>query len=233
MRLDRFVSNVTGISRRDVQRLIRSGEVRVEGHKATSGSSRLQPNQAVTLGDQILHWPKAVYLMLNKPANYVCANTDGHHPIALDLIDESLTAAKEPLQIAGRLDLDATGLLLITNDGQWNHQITSPKSHCLKTYRVDLASPISLEAVSALEQGVQLKSEDKPTRPCTVEVLGERQLLIHISEGKYHQVKRMMAAVGNHVVALHRLRIGSIELDPDLAPGAYRHLNANEIDCFQ
>lgn len=166
--------------------------------------------------------------MLHKPAGYVCANTDGNHPVVLDLLDEDWL---DDLQIAGRLDIDTTGLVLLTDDGQWNHRMTAPARECSKVYRVTLHAPLSAAAAEQLHNGVVLVDEKKRTRPAQLQFLDEQQteLLLTIHEGKYHQVKRMFAAVGNHVVALHRERIGNIVLDPALAPGAYRALTAAEI----
>ena len=164
--------------------------------------------------------------MLNKPAGVVCATRDRAHRTVLDLLDEP---NKTGLHVAGRLDIDATGLVLITDDGEWSHHITSPRHKQPKTYRVELAEPLTDVARLALEAGVQLNGEPRPCAPAGVEVVAERVLRLTLTEGKYHQVKRMLAAVGNHVTALHRERIGSIVLDPALPEGGYRQLLPEEV----
>ncbi len=168
------------------------------------------------------------YFMLHKPAGYICANRDGHHPVALDLIHEQ---RRDSLQIVGRLDIDTTGLVLLTDDGQWNHRITAPASQCAKSYCVELAQPITDSAAKQLCDGVQLEGEKKLTKPAQLAVIDTegRQVRLVIQEGKYHQVKRMLAAVGNHVVSLHRESVGNVVLDAALVAGDYRALTAAEV----
>ncbi|WP_461480615.1 pseudouridine synthase [Porticoccus sp.] len=227
MRLDRYISNASDYSRARIKHLVRQGLVLINGTVADS------PARAVAEGDQIsvagaaIHTPRPRYLMLHKPPGVVSATKDSEHPTALDLLDEP---RPEQLQIAGRLDLDTTGLLLITDDGQWNHRITSPRSHCRKTYRVEVAEALPDALVTKFHDGLWLEGEKRRCLPADLEITGTHSALLTISEGKYHQVKRMFAAVGNHVTALHRLQVGQIALDPDLAPGEYRSLTQQEID---
>lgn len=129
----------------------------------------------------------------------------------------------------GRLDKDTTGLLLLTSDGQWSHSVTSPRRECRKSYRVWLAEAIPDEACRALEKGVMLNGDNTMTRPAEVQVHDDKIIDLTISEGRYHQIKRMLAAVGNRVEALHRFRIGNIKLDEALAPGEFRALTPQEI----
>ena len=164
--------------------------------------------------------------MLNKPEGYVCSTDDPDHPTVLYFLDEPVA---HKLHAAGRLDIDTTGLVLMTDDGQWSHRITSPRHHCEKTYLVTLESPVSDDTAEHFAKGVQLHNEKDLTKPAVLEVITPTEVRLTISEGRYHQVKRMFAAVGNHVVGLHRERIGAIELDPDLAPGEYRPLTEEEI----
>jgi 16S rRNA pseudouridine516 synthase len=170
------------------------------------------------------HGPR--YFMLNKPEGYVCSTDDPDHPTVLYFLDEPVA---HKLHAAGRLDIDTTGLVLMTDDGQWSHRITSPRHHCEKTYLVTLESPVSDDTAEHFAKGVQLHNEKDLTKPAVLEVITPTEVRLTISEGRYHQVKRMFAAVGNHVVGLHRERIGAIELDPDLAPGEYRPLTEEEI----
>jgi 16S rRNA pseudouridine516 synthase len=226
MRLDKFLSNNTAYSRAQVHRFIRSGDVSVNGESKVKADQKILDTDDIYLHQELITSQPPRYLMLNKPAGYVCANHDSENPIVIDLLDE---VRKEDLQIVGRLDKDTTGLVLITDDGQWNHQITAPVSHCQKAYLVTLADPISSETTQLFKQGVLLDGEKKLTAPAELELLGSHQAKLIISEGKYHQVKRMFAAAGNKVVTLHREKIGNLLLDPALKPGQYRSLTSQEI----
>ena len=229
-RLDQFLASTTGLSRKEAKTAISRGRVRVDQVPCRSASTRLSDTAEVTLDGRPCILPGERYLMLNKPAGVVSATRDSDHPTALDLLPKELT---RDLHIAGRLDADTTGLLLLTSDGQWSHRVTSPRVNCPKTYRVSLDTPITDTAVRALEQGLHLRNDPVPTRPAKVVVLEDKVIELTISEGRYHQVKRMMAATGNHVLALHRQRIGGITLDPALQPGEYRPLTTSEIDSIR
>lgn len=166
------------------------------------------------------------YIMLHKPQGYISATQDEVYPCVLKLLPVELAAN---LQCAGRLDVDTTGLLLLTDDGQWSHRLRSPKKACNKVYQVDLAEPLAENVAGRFAEGVMLHGEDKATLPAALEVITPTRVLLTIQEGKYHQVKRMFAAVGNHVESLHRLQIGNIWLDDNLEPGQWRHLTEEEI----
>ncbi|MDX7992587.1 16S rRNA pseudouridine(516) synthase RsuA [Xenorhabdus littoralis] len=231
MRLDKFLSQQLGISRNDVGRELRAGLVTVDSEVIKAGAYKLKPDQQIAYDGTILQQldgPR--YFMLNKPQGYVCSTDDPSNPTILYFIDEPVA---HKLHSAGRLDIDTTGLVLLTDDGQWSHRITSPKHHCEKTYLVTLELPISEETEQKFLAGVQLNGEKTLTKPAKLEVIEPQVVRLTISEGRYHQVKRMFAAVGNHVVELHRERIGEIYLDPELAPGEYRALTANEINNIQ
>ena len=173
------------------------------------------------------------YLMLHKPANVECTTKPGLYERAHDLIE---LPNVERLSIVGRLDVDTTGLVLMTDDGQCNHRVTSPKKACAKRYRVTLARPLEgdelARAVEDFDHGLMLDGEEKPTRPARLEMETATVGLLWITEGRYHQVKRMFAAIGNHVEALHREAIGAVELDPELEPGECRFLRPEEIASF-
>ncbi|WP_223794777.1 16S rRNA pseudouridine(516) synthase RsuA [Marinobacter sp. F4216] len=226
-RLDQFISLSTPLSRKEARRAIHASRVQVDGEACKKTHIKIPETASVTLDGQPCTILGPQYLMLNKPVGVVSATRDSEHPTALDLLPQELT---RDLHIAGRLDIDTTGLLLFTTDGQWSHRITSPRVECQKTYRVTLSEPIEQPAISALESGVELRNESKPIRPAGITVLEPKVIELTISEGRYHQVKRMLAAVGNHVEALHRIRIGQITLDPTLGPGEYRPLTQAEID---
>ncbi|PHQ14079.1 pseudouridine synthase [Marinobacter profundi] len=226
MRLDFFVASTSGLSRKEAKRAISAGRVLVDNVPCTRANTSVCETRKIALDGTPLVLPGARYLMLNKPAGVVSATRDGEHATALDLLPAQWRAG---LHIVGRLDRDTTGLLLLTDDGQWSHRVTSPRIECPKTYRAWLAEPVSPAMLEQLAEGVLLKNDPKPTRPAEVRQLAERIIELTITEGRYHQVKRMLAAVGNHVTGLHRSRIGGIILDPALAEGDYRALTADEI----
>jgi 16S rRNA pseudouridine516 synthase len=229
IRIDRFISNATSLSRSQVQRVIRAGRVRVDGVQIKKGSIPVRLDAEVYLDESMVAPPLPRYFMLNKPIGVVCAAHDPSHRTVLDLFD---VPNRTTLHIAGRLDIDSSGLVLLTDDGQWSHRITAPSNHCAKTYRVTIAEPLTAEQASRLENGLLLKGETKPTRPARVERIAEHVLYLTITEGRYHQVKRMFAALGNRVEGLHRLSIGSLSLDQSLSPGGYRALSLEEVALF-
>ncbi|AWF81887.1 16S rRNA pseudouridine(516) synthase RsuA [Microbulbifer sp. A4B17] len=226
IRLDKAVSQVTDLSRTDVKRAAWAGRITVNGEVVTNAATKIQVSDELCLDDEPLHEPGPRYIMLNKPLGYVSATKDGEHPTVLDLIDEP---NKEKLHIAGRLDIDTTGLVLLTDDGQWSHKVTSPNHHCDKTYYALLAEKIEEDAVAKFAKGVWLNNEKKRTKPAKLEILFANEVRITIGEGRYHQVKRMFAALGNKVLELHREKIGEIILDEELQEGDYRLLTPEEI----
>lgn len=226
MRLDFFLAHSTGLSRKQVKILIGKGAVRVEGEPRPKANTKVSEGQAVWLHEELVQLPGHRYLMLHKPDGVVCSTEDGEHRTVLDLVPAEL---RRDLHPAGRLDRDTTGLVLLTSDGEWSHRLTSPNHECGKRYRVRCVEPVSDEDLQALREGIVLRREDRPTLPALAERVTEHELLLTITEGRYHQVKRMLAARGNKVVGLHRERVGEIELDTGLAPGEFRVLTEEEI----
>lgn len=230
MRLDKYLSASTGLTRSQATKVIRQKRVTVNGLLAKQGAMQLPADAVVELDDQVVAPTGPRYIVLHKPAGYVCSSDDPEHPTVMQLLDEPLL---EKLNPVGRLDLDTTGLLLITDDGQWLHRITSPKHHVAKTYRVWLADPIPASAVQAFADGVLLRGEKDLTLPAELNIVAEQEALLTIREGRYHQVKRMFAAIGNKVVRLHREKIGDFQLPDDLAEGEYRVLSLSETALVQ
>lgn len=230
MRLDKYISNATDLSRTDVKKLIKSGLVSVDDETAKSGSQKVTDDQEIAIEGSTIQLMTTRYFMMNKPAGVVSATKDHTNPTALDLIYEH---RNDQLQIAGRLDIDTTGLLLITDDGQWNHIVTSPRTDCKKIYAVELENAVSEDYHKKLEAGIALEGEKRRCLPATMQVIDDHHIQLSISEGKYHQVKRMITSLGNEVVSLHRLQIGGIALDPELEPGDYRPLTEEEIASIQ
>ncbi|PCM42960.1 pseudouridine synthase [Marinobacter sp. ANT_B65] len=226
MRLDQFIATSSLLSRKEARRAIHAGSVTVNSEIWKDTGKHIPAGAQVVLEGETLTLQGERYLMLNKPSGVVSATRDSEHPTALDLLPAELT---RDLHIAGRLDADTTGLLLLTTDGQWSHRITSPKVNCPKTYQARLSTPLSESAIESLRAGVMLRNDPVPTKPAQVNVLEPDLIELTISEGRYHQVKRMLAAAGSHVETLHRQSIGDIILDPALEPGAYRELTEQEI----
>lgn len=227
MRLDKYLAHATGLTRSRAHGMIRSGQVTVDGKVVKIIGFKVPDTAEVAWRDRAVAPGGKRYLMLNKPEGVVCATADAAHKTVLDLLDVD---NKKGLHVAGRLDIDTTGLVLISDDGDWSHRITSPKHRCSKTYRAVLAEAVDESVVAQFAEGLELRGEAKKTLPAELELLSPTEVRLTISEGKYHQVKRMFAAVGNRVVQLHREAIGTIELDPALKPGEWRALSAEEID---
>jgi len=237
MRLDDYLTKAcftdgasTLVSRKEAKRAIGKGQVTVNGELCRKAAHAVAPDDQVTLDAAVLHLPGERYLMLNKPEGVVSATVDGLNETVLDLIAPGF---REGLHVVGRLDRDTTGLILLTTDGQWSHRITSPRHEHSKTYRVSLAEPLSESACEQLRQGVKLKSDRSLTAPAQVTRISEQEIDLTLTEGRYHQVRRMLAAVGNHVEALQRTHIAGVALDTDLAPGESRALTQEEIEALR
>lgn len=229
VRLDRFVSQATGMSRSQARDLIRRGGIEVDGVVCRQAAFQLGGDQSVVHQGQALHLPESLYLMLHKPRGLLSANSDGRQATVMTLFPPALARR---LHLVGRLDKDTSGLLLLTDDGAWSHRIASPVHACAKTYRAELAQPLCADAEQRLAAGLSLRSETRPTRPAVIERLGLQTVRITITEGRYHQIRRMFAALGNRVTALHRESVGGLVLDAALAPGQWRSLSAAERDAL-
>lgn len=208
--------------------MIAKGHVEVNGHIVRIERSQVHESNSVTLNGDLLTLRPFRYLVMNKPANTICSNIDEAYPSLFNYVEVD---NKSELHIAGRLDADTTGLVLITDDGSWSFNIITPSKYCEKTYRVGLSKPIKEEAISAFQQGIQLQGEDKLTMPAKLSIISPQEVLLTITEGKFHQVKRMFQAIGNRVVSLHREQIGDIHLDLEL--GQWRYLTADEVRSFR
>ena len=226
MRLDKYLTTVTNLSRTESKRILKSNRVTVDGCHVTEPSTQVGECAQVAIDGEPLRSAAARYFMLNKPLGYVSATKDKQHLTVLEWFDEDNL---DRLHIAGRLDIDTTGLLLLTDDGQWSHRVTSPKHNCNKTYWLQTVDPITDAAIEKIQQGILLDNEKRATKPAAIELIDVQTARLTISEGKYHQVKRMFAAVGNKIETLHREQIDDIVLDENLMPGEYRALTEQEI----
>ncbi|WP_257295432.1 16S rRNA pseudouridine(516) synthase RsuA [Endozoicomonas sp. YOMI1] len=231
MRLDKYLCESTELSRANAKKCLHRGEVTCDGIVVKNSAFKVPDNCEVRLLGELVKTRGLRYIMLNKPEDTLCSNVDEVYPSVLSLLDIPKAYS---LHIAGRLDADTTGLVLITDDGQWSHRLTSPVKVCGKRYRVQLADPLpedkTVELIEQFASGIELKSEKALTKPALLEVLAPSEVLLTITEGKYHQVKRMFAAIGNKVMSLHREQVGDIALDLSLRPGEWRYLAQDEID---
>jgi 16S rRNA pseudouridine516 synthase len=227
MRVDRFLSNLPRFNRQQVRLLLVERRVTVDGVAVSDPHHEVREFSRVCVDDEVLQVGKpARYFMLHKPQGCVSATTDPQHPTVLDLLDEP---DKGELHIAGRLDFNTTGLMLITNDGQWSRRLTQPQTKLPKVYRVETEQAITPEYAVTFAAGVYFAFEDLTTQPAELELLGPKTARLSIVEGRYHQVKRMFGHFDNKVIGLHRERMGALVLDDLLAPGEYRALTDDEI----
>jgi len=227
MRLDKFLCKSTELTRARAVVIIEAGEVCVNDDVITDSGVQVHENNRITLNGQVLTPRASRYIMMHKPLDTLSSNVDGDYPSVMNGLDIDKVC---DLHIAGRLDADTTGLVLVTDDGRWSFNIINPKYHCEKVYRVTLRDPIGGDVAGKFLRGVQLQGEKSLTRPAKLEVVSPKEVLLTITEGKYHQVKRMFAAVGNRVNGLHRQQIGDIRLD--IGVGQWRYLTAEEINSF-
>ena len=234
MRLDKFLAHVTGHSRSDVKKFLKQKKVRVDGEVMTSAGFHVDVEKhVVTMFEEQLFYQKYVYLMMNKPQGYLSATKDGQDATVMELLDAYYD--RFDLKIAGRLDKDTEGLLLLTNDGQFLHNVIAPKKQVYKRYVAHIEGELTAEDKMALEKGVVIKDgKDKlfTTAPARVYVINAQEVEIEICEGKFHQVKRMFASVGHQVISLKRLAIGGLKLDASLALGEYRELEVDELEAI-
>ena len=215
-------------SRRECAALVWAGQVSVGGRTLEDPQELFHPAGFVFHVNGVA-WPchEHALLLLHKPAGYECSRKPRHHPGVLSLLPVPLQ--RRGVQPIGRLDEDTTGVLLLTDDGTLIHRLTSPKHHVPKVYEVGCKHPLNDDQVQRLLHGVVLDDEPAPVRAAAAQTTGQHSLRLTLTEGKYHQVKRMLAAVGNRVTALHRSRIGGLELPADLAPGQWRWLDAQQL----
>jgi len=227
MRLDRFLANLPCYNRQHVRLLLVQRRVRVDGQVAADPLTAVREFSRVEVDEQLVHAGRpARYLMLNKPTGCVSATQDPQHRTVLELLPAEL---RDDLHIAGRLDFNTTGLLILTNDGQWSRRLTQPTTKLPKHYLVETEDEIGEHYAAKFHEGLYFAFENLTTQPAQLDILGPRQARLAIVEGRYHQVKRMFGHFDNKVVGLHRESMGAIRLDPALAPGAFRALTTEEI----
>ena len=232
MRLDRFLSEGGFGSRSQVKKILKDHKVQVNGSFISDGKIIVEPyKDEVFVGTQRVEYQELVYYLFYKPGGCVCANKDSIHATVFQYVPMN---KKQDLFTVGRLDLDTEGLLIITNDGKFSHSIMSPKKHVEKTYIALWDKDATLEDVTAFEHGIDI-GDDKITKPAKLSYDADspQKVTITISEGRYHQVKRMSANVGKEVLKLKRLQVGKFVLDERLKPGEYREFTKEEMEYVE
>ncbi len=226
LRLDKYLADCGFASRKELRQIIKDGRVSVNGIACTVAQAKIDTeSDTVSLDGSVIRYEKYRYFMLNKPGGVLSATEDGKQGTVLDLL--SPEHKRLGLFPVGRLDKDTTGLLLLTNDGDFAHRVISPKSNVMKRYRAETHGVCTTEDVTAFQNGIVLKDGLK-CLPARLEI-AEACCYVSVAEGKYHQVKRMLASVGKPVTALKRLSIGSLCLDESLKEGEYRELTQDEL----
>ena len=225
IRIDKYLCDMSIGSRSEIKEYIRKKLITVDGVVVTDPGMKISEDSAVTFKGEPLQYKQFRYYMLNKPQGVVSATKDNIDTTVMDLLKGVNTRDMFPV---GRLDKDTEGLLIITNDGELSHRLLSPRSHVDKCYLVQLMHSITADDIKSLSKGVDI-GDDTLTLPAKVEAIAADRIYLTITEGRYHQVKRMLEAVGNKVVFLKRVSFGPLELDSELAPGQYRELDDSEI----
>lgn len=226
MRLDKFLCDTAGLTRTEAKNAVKKGQIAVNGQVQKAADFKVKENtDTVTFLGKPLTYVVFHYYMLHKPAGVITATEDKKESTVMDILREEKVKNLFPV---GRLDKDTEGLLLVTDDGELAHNLLSPKKHVDKEYLVKVMNSISEEDCRKLSEGVDI-GDEKPTAPAKVERVAEKEILLTIREGRFHQIKRMLQAVGNEVLYLKRLSMGSLRLPEDLEKGAYRPLSEEEI----
>ena len=225
-RLDKFLCEQEIGSRSEVKNFLKKGHVTVNGVICKNADLKIDPEiDMVAYQGKALRYQQFYYYMMHKPAGVITATEDSSQKTVMELLGDSF---RKDLFPVGRLDKDTEGLLLITNDGELSHTLLSPKKHVPKTYLVQIPEKLEAMQIQTLEQGVDI-GDDKITLPAKVQLVDENHILLTIHEGRYHQVKRMLSAVGSQVLYLKRMTFGTLNLDPSLEKGSYRELMEDEI----
>ena len=225
-RLDRLLSQYLQTSRSRLRPVLAAGRVTVNGIVEKDRQRIVGPFDRVEVDGRTLHGREPMYLMMHKPAGVVSATCDERHTTVMDLLPAALQGE---LHLAGRLDFNSTGLVILTNDGAWSRWLSQPETGLWKHYRVKVARPLRASDVADFAAGMTFAYEGIVTRPARLEIRAEHEADVWLQEGKYHQIRRMFARTGNKVVALHRVAVGNLTLDKTLTPGESRALTDQEM----
>ena len=229
IRIDRFLCHMGIGSRSEIKKFLKTCRVKLNGKFEKSPNTQVDIDKdEILFDDEIVIYKEFTYLMLNKPKDYISATFDPKLPTVLELLE--FPYSNMELFPVGRLDIDTTGFLILTNDGKFSYNVTNPKKKVNKKYLVTLRDDISSNQIESLENGIYFEKEDFTTENAKVEEISKRKIYLTISEGKFHQVKRMLEYVGNEVVELKRVSIGNLSLDEKLELGEYREITNTELE---
>ena len=231
MRVDKMIGNTGLDTRKNIKRNAKKGALVINGEVVKDSSVKVDPfvDEVFYMG-HFVEYIDNLYLILNKPAGVLSATQDRDKTV-IDLLDDFYLNYK--LSIAGRLDKDTTGLILLSTDGKFIHKITSPNSQITKTYEVKTRDKIEENLIEEFKKGVYIKEDDYTARPAELIIQGDKEAIVKVTEGKYHLVKRLFSNLGNEVVSLKRIAIGDLDLDPYLDEGDYRELTEKELALFK
>ena len=230
MRVDKMIGNANLDTRRNIKRNAKKGGLVINGELVKDTSTQVDPNvdEVFYMGEYVDYFEN-IYIMMNKPAGYLSATIDQDLTV-IDLLDPFYQNLD--LSIAGRLDKDTRGLLLISTDGKFVHKVTSPNSNIEKTYLVETRDIIDESFIEKFQEGVEIKEEAYIARPAKLQIIDDKKAIVKVTEGKFHLVKRLFSNLGNEVISLKRTAIGELSLDPHLEEGSYRELTEEELDLF-
>lgn len=232
MRLDNFLNKALNVSRSEASKIIKNKQITINGKIVIKKDAYIdEQKDVIKYNDEIIEYKEFIYIMLNKPKGYLSATKDSKDKTVLDLID-----TKREIFPVGRLDKDTEGLMLLTNNGKYAHFLTSPNHHVVKKYYVEVEKEITEEEITLFCNGLEIrdgKDELYITKDANVDLLTPKSCYVYISEGKFHQIKRMFEKLNNKVLYLKRVKFGDIELDPTLELGEYRELTEEEIKLFK
>lgn len=230
MRVDKMIGNANLDTRRNIKRNAKKGGLVINGELVKDTSTQVDPNvdEVFYMGEYVDYFEN-IYIMMNKPSGYLSATID-QDPTVIDLLDPFYQNLD--LSIAGRLDKDTRGLLLISTDGKFVHKVTSPNSNIEKTYLVETRDSIDESFIEKFQEGVEIKEEAYIARPAKLQIIDDKKAIVKVTEGKFHLVKRLFSNLGNEVISLKRTAIGELSLDPHLEEGSYRELTEEELDLF-
>lgn len=225
-RIDKIIATQTEYSRKDVKKMISQKKIEVDGKIIKSADEKIKENAVIKINGKELNIKKNIYLILNKPKGYISATEDKNMKTVLDLVPEKYQHRE--LFPAGRLDKDTTGMMIITDDGKFAHNILSPKKHIKKKYNVTIDIPVTKEMITGFERGIQLN--DGECKKALLEITGEYTADVTITEGRYHQIKRMFGCYGAKVIELNRVQMGEFILPSNLKLGQCREITEKEIE---
>lgn len=242
-RIDRYISKQCSINRRDIKLMLAQGRIVINAHVVREVTTIVEEFDHVVLDGKVLQDKKAVYLMVNKPIGVVSATKDELHKTVIDLLPDDLfdelpdavagsEVKAEDLHIVGRLDLNTSGLLLLTNNSRWSRRLMSPEEKVPKVYQVAVQNELNEKYISAFAKGMYFAFENITTQPAQLTILSPYLAEVVLTEGKYHQIKRMFGRFRNPVIALHRSKVGSLSLDNDLSMGQCRLLTSDEVSTI-